>query len=251
MKIYIGFIAIFLTACGVPQNTANLQIINGKPFRPGMAGATSMIAIMDRNGDILCSGVVLDSEHFLTAAHCGMLGQMKDAEIRFGLNVKTSPALTRVASWVTPEDFNPAGLTQSKPTTLTADLMIVRTLTAMNGVAALSIVRGNADIAVGSTLRAAGYGRSIGSDRSSASKALYGDFNVESINTAGGEIMLKDMTTGMACHGDSGGPVLANISGELMIAGIVSRGKRECDTNTSIATDLRVFGDWIAEHQND
>jgi secreted trypsin-like serine protease len=251
MKLYLGFVAILLSACGVPENSANLHIINGKPFRPNMPGANSMIAIMDRNGDILCTGVVLNSDHFLTAAHCGMLGQMKDAEIRSGLDVKRSAALTKVSSWVNHEGFNSAGLTQSKPTQLTADLMIVRTLTAMSGVGALSILEENADIALGSTLRTAGYGRSIGSDRSSASKALYGDFSVESINAAGGEMTLKDTTTGMACHGDSGGPVFVNISGDLVIAGIVSRGKRECDTNTSIVTDLRVFRDWIAEHEND
>lgn len=246
---FMGLLTVLVAACGIPKNSSNLQIIGGTAFCADDPLAKSMVAIMDRNGGVLCTGVVLGPQHFLTAAHCGMLGQLKGAEVRVGIDVQSSSSSTKIASWTTHEDFNPAGLTESEPTYKPADLTIVRTVTDMAGTIALPIVPAETEISVGSVLRIAGYGRSVGDDRTSSGKALYWDFDVKVMNSSASEMILTDKAIRMACHGDSGGPVFATIGGQPVIAGIVSRGKRECDTNKSIITDLRSYSAWISEHR--
>lgn len=252
----IAFIALCATACAarhaVPENASELRIIGGKRLQANDSLAKSMVAIVDANGDVTCTGVVLNSRKILTAAHCTMLSGIRGLTIRTGLDARSpsKAAMYKVASVATHEDFDASGLSQAEPSAPTADLEVLTTEGDLNGVIPVLAAHQFDKLSEGVLVRMTGFGRSVGLDRSTSGLALFWDFKMESFNAAAKEMTLSDPANHMACHGDSGGPVFGTINGRTTLVGIVSRGSRNCDSNESIVTDLRSYESWILSHSH-
>lgn len=248
MKSWLSLMVLLIAAsCGVPKNDAQLNIIDGKPMKASDPALKSMVGMIDRNGDVLCTGIVIGPQQFLTAAHCLMTGLGKNAVIRAGASISGSRTVTKIASWTLHDEFNPAGLTQMAPTSKTADLAVVQTTTDITGAVPVALVSPEESIAAGDELRIAGFGRNDGADRNSSGKALFWDFLVGSLNPDAEELTLTDPDIHMACHGDSGGPVFKIVHNMQILVGVVSRGRSSCDSNETVITDLRGYTDWIGK----
>jgi hypothetical protein len=64
-------------------------ILNGKPLGQALLKGSHTVGISNNHSNQICSGVILDNDLILTAAHC-LVDRNVDAdiEIRFGLNIK-------------------------------------------------------------------------------------------------------------------------------------------------------------------
>ena len=249
MKSMLTFLLVLATAsCGVPKNDAHLNIVGGTPFKASDPTLNSMVGIIDRNGDVLCTGVVIAPQKFLTAAHCLMTGLGKGAIIRTGASISGSRTVTKIADWKLHDDFSAANLTQMTPSSKTADIAVVQTTSVITGTVATALVTADASVEAGNELRIAGFGRSEGVDRNSSGKALFWDFLVGSLNPDAQEMVLTDPEIHMACHGDSGGPVFQLVDGKQLLVGLVSRGRSACDSNETVITDLRAYTGWIGKN---
>lgn len=241
-------ISLLVAACGAPRSQSETKIIDGLPLKKTDPILKSMVALIDRSGQTLCSGVVLGPQTFLTAGHCVLTGSATGSSVRSGDDVTFSNSqVVRVKDWKIHESFSAAGLAVLNPTTPTADLAIVQTETAIPGVFPAQFVAKDFVINVGQELRIGGYGRSDGDDSSSSGIALYWDFLVATLNSSAHEMILTDTDLHMACHGDSGGPVFVMINNKPLVAGLVSRGRKTCDTNATAVTDIRPYLEWLKQ----
>lgn len=67
----------------------------------------------------------------------------------------------------------------------------------------------------------------------------------ETVELTGG-MMMHDLEKGGACHGDSGGPVLTEVNGALRVCGVISRGDDDCEVY-ALSTSVVDHQTWLEE----
>jgi secreted trypsin-like serine protease len=179
------------------------MIFNGASSAEG-----AVVALVDGNGSLVCSGTVIRQDVVLTAAHC--LDGITIAEVLEGSNVaapvRRYPALRTAMH----PSYNPF--------TTANDIGVVQLGAPFLGpLMNIGLPRaGLGQVAVGSSLRVVGFGfdqNNVSGRRREATVTL---------NTVQPRVAFVSNTTAGACPGDSGGPLIANIGGRNRAVGVVS-----------------------------
>ena len=246
-----------LTAPAVAGPTATAPVIGGTRTADGaFPGVGALLYSFGGQTMAGCTGTLIAPTVVLTAAHC------LDPEVTGGLapsgftfdhdTVSHSPTpVYPVASAMKHAQFDinslPGGLGQvydiglvflSTPVT---DVAPVRMPTAEQATA----------LAVDTELRIVGYGQTSDADPNSTGVMFDAATGIRELNSF--EMRVSSGTPDpQNCHGDSGGPALADFDGELRVVGVVSRSYQsgQCD-NGGVDTRVDAYLPWIAANVPD
>jgi MYXO-CTERM domain-containing protein len=252
-----------------PTSAASSPIINGEPATAG--AYPSIMAVMTNKGS-LCTGTLISPTVILTAGHCAdpqflaQPGQPAPTDVTyfasFALDVHGLPESERIAiasvEWheafpnidITtafergPKQFNDIALMHLAQPITDHPFQAI----ALDDEAAL--------LTVGDAYRVAGYGLTSNSDSMAAGILTHGESNLDEIGDW--EIAVGDQDPQQACHGDSGGPVMAENG--LIQVGIASRiniallpppsTPPPCEPGL-LYTRIDAYADWIRERVSD
>jgi hypothetical protein len=232
----IGLMAAIATTC-----VTKAEALVG-PSKTGSALAPHVVMVLKRSksGSGFCSGVAIGRDAVLTAAHC-VTGA---ADLRVLPGPGGQADLMEIAAIATHPEFRPDAVRTRQRS---IDLAIVRTKKPLpSGILATRLADASA-IAVGSRFRIAGYGVAVEGDERTAGRLREGLLAARSPLSS---ILLwaQDATAkgGGACTGDSGGPIFAEDSTEVVAitAWATGEGKRQCGLLTQ-ATLVAPQRQWI------
>ena len=193
----------------VPASQAR-AIVQGTDA-PGDAAAVALVARRTRCGGeppvLLCSGALIAPDVVLTAAHClSVFGAEGPYEVFLGPTLLPEPAAGGRFVRVTRAVVHPAHV----PATHAYDAALLRLATPVNDLPPFRLPDATgAPVAVGSSVRAVGYGDTKDAARPSGQRRQ-GQLQVTGVGPASFQ---AGPAPGMSCVGDSGGPVLGAAQG--------------------------------------
>jgi len=278
--ITAALLAAAATGCALDADptatgAGSQPIINGDPVGdadyPSVAALVAKIPPANPNEQpkaALCTATLISPTTLLTAAHCvdprAFSPQNPNVEyfVTFAHNAITSTPEQRLAVAsvefyegfpnITLEDFQRRGPKQWK------DIGLVHLAQPITNRPFQKLgfgAEGAALLEVGATYRAVGYGLTNNDDQMSAGVLTQGHSDLDEIGDF--EVAVGDMDRQQACHGDSGGPVMAEAG--LVQVGIASRinailtippRPTPCVPGL-LYTRVDAYEDWIREHTPD
>jgi secreted trypsin-like serine protease len=237
-----------LTATFALSNSAGAMVGGATPAADGIARSLVMVIGSRSNGGSVCTGAALTRDLILTAAHCVAPGATYSV-----FPAKNAPAVAIKSIQVHPR-YDPQSYALNRAT---ADVALIKLAVALpERFVPVSLETPGAAVSVGDRFTIAGFGvTGAGSDNG------IGLARTASLVATGQpgtlQIRLFDPATkgdrpGLgACTGDSGGPVLREVEGRLMVIGVVSWSTGPklgagCGGLTGV-TPLVRYRDWIVQ----
>jgi secreted trypsin-like serine protease len=217
MHIASAGVSLAIFACNSPTGTTGQPITNGTPDD----GDEAVVAFTD-NGFAWCTGTLIAPDLVLTAAHCVASRQERllagGATIFFGADPLVGGEHRRAIDVVLPDTYDPA--------TLASDIGLVRLgAPAPERVEPVPLLQAGSGVALaGSQVRIIGFGVRSADEYVPAGKTT-GTATVAGIDD---DIMVIESSPSQTCFGDSGGPALIHVGDFEVLAGIASRGTRDC-----------------------
>ncbi|HET9237921.1 MAG TPA: trypsin-like serine protease [Oligoflexus sp.] len=222
--------AMALSACGTGDTTSETKIINGTLAPDGGAIEQSTVALASSNGQVFCTGTLIDKRFVVSAGHC-LANYRGTLYIGFGRS-STEFKYVKAADYA----VNPA-YTGSFNKSVPSDISVIElSAAAPAGYNPVAIYKGS--ITRGSNLALAGFGQT----QSGGSGRLYYT-SVSVSGTTSNEITVYENGTG-SCYGDSGGPAYVSSGGRLLVIGATSRGETGC-RGSSIYTNVAYHLNWL------
>ena len=266
IKAIIGtaVLASLVTACGKPpSNSSNLEsdsysstgIIGGSQVSATDPIARSTVVVYDMKQGALCTGTVLSSQLVLTAGHCVIGSTAGSLVVVFTTNfdtAKSSDARPVTGAKVTANYINLIKKLNSDPTLNfdsikdQGDVAVIRFSGGLPaGYQPMPVVSNVSDLANGQATILAGYGLADGVAKTGDGLLRQVQVVLKDVKFAKTEVLFDQRGHKGACHGDSGGPALALIKGQLRVYGVTSRGlndpKNDCSHDavyTSVPAQL-------------
>ncbi len=211
--------ALALAGCAAPAGTFERAITNGTDDD----GDPSVVALLDGDGGVYCSGTLITARAVLTAAHC--LDDGPPARVWIGAVPGAGGAAIAATQTAQHPDYDPA--------TQAHDVGVV-TLAAAARVAPARVYAGAFDASfVGMPIRLVGFGRTATFDGEPPRKRA-GASAIRSFDEHGFSFAAAPSQT---CFGDSGGPAFAQVGGADSLIGVTSTGDLACEKG---GTDARL-----------
>jgi secreted trypsin-like serine protease len=237
-----------LAAFFVLSTPAGAMVGGATPAGDEIAHSLVMVVGSRDNGGSVCTGAALARDLILTAAHCVAPGATYSV-----LPARNAPALAIKSIQVHPR-YDPQSYALNRAT---ADVALIKLAVALSeSFVPVSLENSGPAIAVGDRFTIAGFGVT-----SAGSGNGIGLARAASLVTTGQpgtlQIRLFDPVTkgdrpGLgACTGDSGGPVLRDVDGRVVVIGVVSWSTGPklsvgCGGLTGV-TPLVRYRDWIVQ----
>ncbi len=224
-------LSLLATACGRSSDEeSQVQVIQGSRPSDGGSIERSTVALANSQGQVFCSGTLIDSSYVVSAAHClqNFGGRLY---IGFGQDRNNFEFIEAAAFRVHPN------YTGSFSSDVPSDISLIRLAkSAPAGFSPVRIYKG--DLGRGNEVYLAGYGQT---ESGSSGRLLYTSVNLEDFDAD--ELVVNKRGTG-ACYGDSGGPAYVLIGGTLSVVGATSRGESGCK-GASVYTRVDYFENWL------
>lgn len=224
----MSFLAV---SCGqTSEQMSQGQVIQGSRPSDGGSIERSTVALAGRNGQVFCTGTLIDSNYVVSAGHClkNFGGQLY---IGFGRDRNEFNFVAASSFRVHPQytgDFS---------TGLPADISVIRLDSpAPAGYSPVKIFDGALN--PGTEIVLAGFGQT---ESGSSGRLLYTSVDLESLESD--ELVVNKAGTG-ACYGDSGGPAYVSIGGTLSLVGATSRGEAGC-RGAAVYTRVSYYKSWL------
>jgi secreted trypsin-like serine protease len=227
----------------VSQAGASERIVGGTPVAPDdpIAAVTVALAWQDV---VLCSGVLLDYDLVLTAAHCLSLAD----EVVFGTDAESESAPRRriLAKLAHPafdafrleEDPMPRGLN---------DIALVRISSPLPLASRpAELLAASAPLENGEKVTIAGFGVDDAGALSGQGKLRKAEVRLLSNEYAASEFQIDASRGSGDCSGDSGGPAFVTRKGRLVVAGVDNWGPGLCD-EFGVYARVGHHREWIEE----
>lgn len=228
------------------------EIINGAEIQLNDPVAQSTIGIFDSLTRRTCSGVLIDKNIVLTAAHCS-LTEAKYLYIVFTTNfnlldaahTRTYQTRQVIRSAVSPDwrnnQFNIKDQGDVALLLFTGDLPA--------GYKPSPMLLNSQALTRGLPTVIAGYGISDVRNYNTARILRKAVVTIDNPNFSKSEISVDQSKGYGACIGDSGGPAFVFINGQYFVLGIINRGFNETDQNrcrvSGIFSTTVFYGNWI------
>jgi hypothetical protein len=235
-------VALATLACSADDSArpdvgrAELAVIGGAS--DARASIVSIVTTPDAAMPELCSGTVIASRVVLTAAHCTFGQDPSTLQVGIGAQAGAPTRTLSVARVVTYPGYTGAFAD------VEAGLDIGAVILAEDaGVASVPLRRGDASAYVGASLVVVGFGQSIASDIDT--RGTRRSAAVRVLSACSAELAFGDANDN-ACHGDSGGPLLAGGDGGVEeVVAVVSYGDEVRCATPSFAVRVDRYARWI------
>ncbi len=215
----------------------NPLIVNGRPVKLGENYSKYTVGL--GSTEIICTGVIIDKNHIVTAGHC--FDDVRHGKVYFGTD-KTNFVFRTIIDGTLHPDYckNNCGTLTSKDDN---DISIVKfdgDLPA--GFEPVTLAQ-KSSLVSKISIHLAGFGANEhGGDYEDILKVAQAPF----VELNGQSEFRTDETLAGSCNGDSGGPAFISVNNQLQLAGITSRGDGPC-RKLGIYTIVSSFSKWIAE----
>ena len=227
---------------------APANAVTGSAAADGTYAFTARLDIGEGDTSRACSGVLVDPEWLLTAASCFADDPAVSLAVPAGApTLKTTATIGRTD--LTSATGQVRNVVQLVPYTDPGqDVVLARLASPVTGITPVAL--GSSAPAAGEELLVAGYGRT--KDEWAPLALHTGTFTLDSVSAT--EVGITGENGVAVCKGDTGGPLLREVSGSVQLVGINSRswqggcfGTDATETRTS-AVDTRVdtLGSWIS-----
>lgn len=208
-----------------PYDQQVQAIINGQPdSRHPAVGA-----ITAGTQGAFCTGTLITPKLVVTAAHCvDAMGKYGGASgCRFRTDASSGSVHHTIQQAIKHPSYNPRSSTLSD-----YDIAV---LILNNAVSGVTPIPANADPVdatwVGRKVLVMGYGLIQTQPTPQSAPSKY-SAEIPIFQVSGNQMVHKDQTTGKsACHGDSGGPALYTVNGELRVIGVTSTATSDVTKN--------------------
>ncbi|MBL8623112.1 MAG: trypsin-like serine protease [Myxococcales bacterium] len=213
-RVAYGALLACVLGCDAPSgDTAVAAIIGGTPT----TGDPAVVGLVI-GGEVACTGTLIDPRVVVTAAHCTILAPtavVVGADRATGQEVAVATALTH-------PDFGYAGLVNDLGLLILADDLTLP-----------PVARGATPPAVDAMVRLVGFGATTADG--TGGRKHEGWARIAAV--AADELTLAPAPA-TPCHGDSGGPVLADLGAGEQLIGVVSSGDAACTTAQLTRVDV-------------
>ncbi|SMF58144.1 S1 family peptidase [Pseudobacteriovorax antillogorgiicola] len=243
--------ALALVGCGqVEEQKSSSKIVNGSITESGTAVALHTVALT-QSGRPYCTGVLVDEDLVLTAAHC--VEGTSRATVSFGLGVDGTPVDEITGQTVAHPDFDAGSIGRVQ---VGSDIgMILLDEDAPSFMEPVAIATAN-EYQEGDTVTLAGYGLLGYSGWWIFKSPIQNDGNrlrqtQTSISDITGDLITFDTPnngTNSSCRGDSGGPMYISNGNSVRLIGVTSYGPGQCDQGSGVYTSVPFHLDWIADN---
>jgi hypothetical protein len=186
---------------------ADQAVTNGAP-----ADLEAVVALVDADGSLSCTGTLVAPRVVVTAAHC--LTEDAPSEVRIGPDPTNPRRVVPVLERRAHPDFDAV--------TLANDVAVLWLAARMEDVAPAALPADAALPAEGEPVRVAGFGRSDAPAGQHAQRAGFAR-----VATSDDGLLRLLPGPSQPCAGDSGGPVFRGETGEELLA-VTSHGDRDC-----------------------
>lgn len=215
----------------------NPFIVHGRPVKLGENYSKYTVGL--GQSEIMCSGVIIDKNHIVTAAHCN--DEVSHGKVYFGTDKTNFVFRTVIGSTLHPE-YCKNGNCGTLGSQDDNDILILKFEGDLpEGFEAVPVAT-KASLISKVSIHLAGFGANEHGnyeDILKVAQAPFAEFNGQSE-------FRTDETLAGSCNGDSGGPAFVSIDGQLQLAGITSRGDGPC-RKLGIYTMVGYFSKWISE----
>jgi secreted trypsin-like serine protease len=240
-------IALLLTACGkqTPTNS-NLDIVGGSSVTASdRISKITVSLIKSGTTKTFCTGTLIDRNFVLTAAHC-----LKDLpfEPAVGLGIDAASAkIVQTSGVIAHRDYDEYGSRHTVSDGPINDIGLVALKDALPEIDHLpEVLSLSSDLTVGEDFVLAGFGITSAETEEGSGVLRTVTTKIRELSETQKEIHFGGAAGKSACSGDSGGPAFVKRDGNLVLAGVTSRGSPDCDEEGTY-TDVRYFKDWISE----
>ncbi len=223
------------------EQDENSYIIGGQLVSSSDVLSKSTVQIVERFSGTICTGVIIEKNVVLTAAHCMVDNPEQNLVVFFGNKLVTS---LRTLTTKNTRTIAKASVSNIWPTVPEEQILERGDIAVLKlssnipiGYLTVSLLPNGTKLQNGLAVTLAGYGITNGVTNQDTTGLRKVGMKLANGSLSPSEIVFDQRDGKGACHGDSGGPAYATINNKLYVIGITSHGAVDALTGSWFSAD--------------